>query len=188
MENTKRVSAANRVAALLVAGAIALSGTAIIGSATQADASTADTAVYVVADNDKIIASAPTRIDVAVNPDGTFECPDAASTLLENGSAFGIHVSEIGYAAEDGWNYAENATGADNEIGFYVQPGAGEDVYVADDAKTISSGDWNMAKDGDEGSTIGLECAGEIRNVTKDLASAQHVGTINWAFAAGMLS
>lgn len=147
----------------------------------------ASTNVYLQANSNKLIVSAPTKINMIVQADGTMTGPSAAATQIKNGSAFGIHVSKIQTTAKNGFAL-ESTAKADDSASVTITPGAGTAVNLADtlSGKAITSGtDWNMAKVGATGADINLATVGKLSNITKDLAASQQFAQIDWTFAAG---
>lgn len=76
----------------------------------------------------KKVASAPTRIDVAVAGDSVFTTPSAASTLISNGSIFSIRVSNIEVSMSDPFQAAAatefEKTDLPEAIKFAITPGS----------------------------------------------------------------
>lgn len=147
----------------------------------------ASTNVYLQADSNKLIVSAPTQINMIVQADGTMTGPSAAATQIKNGSAFGIHVSKIQTTAKNSFAL-ESTAKADDSASVTITPGAGTAVNLADtlSGMAITSGtDWNMAKVGATGADINLATVGKLSNITKDLAANQQFAQIDWTFAAG---
>lgn len=180
-----RYAAAALIAAGLIAGAVAPQ------AAFAADAvdGTASTAVYLQADDSKIVASAPTEIHAQVNADGSFVTPDASATQLENGSIFTIHVDKVSATAQGGFSLVADAASAtaDDAVDFQFQPGDGAAIEIADylGGKDVAGSDWDMTKAGTAGATIDLTTEGHINNVTKDLGSEHQFATVAWTFGAG---
>lgn len=189
LENIKEGAARYGMAAL-IAGA-ALFGA--VGTAQTAYAATATTDCYITADDSKIVASAPTRIDVTVNADGTFNTPSPDAVKLTNGSIFGIHVADMTATEEGGFNLVEKSafasTAEDDAIWMSLQPGSGTAVELgsAMTALPLTGTDWNLAKADASGTAdeIGLTSEGAIANVTKDLSTSQQFASVNWTFEAG---
>lgn len=185
-ENSKQKLLAGITA---VALAVGLGVTAL--PVAQAQAAEATTGIYLQADDAKIIASAPTRIDVAVNGDGSFVTPSADSLLIENGSVFAIHVSDMKATALNDFNFVTESEAAsaasENNIWMTVQPGSGAASELADAQSGLALTDsaWAMTKAGSAGDSVALTTEGGISNITKDLAASQQFGQIDWTFAAG---
>lgn len=179
----------------LLAGIAAVALTVGLGAAAlpvaQAHAAEATTGIYLQADDAKLIASAPTRIDVAVNGDGSFVTPSADSLLIENGSVFAIHVSDMKATALNDFNFVTqgeaDSAASENNIWMTVQPGSGSASELADAQSGLALTDdaWAMTKVGSAGDSVALTTEGGISNVTKELASSQQFGQIDWTFAAG---
>lgn len=149
----------------------------------------ATTSIYLKADNTKIVASAPTRIDVAVAGDGSFTTPSAASTLISNGSIFSIRVSNIEVSMSDPF---QAVAGTDFEttklpgaIKFAITPGSGNSFDFANAAKpggvAVNDSSWNMPVNGN----LALSTAGALKNNTADISASKQFADIRWTFAAG---
>ena len=193
-QGAARYAASALIAAGLIAGgaaavaanpadAFALSPSTVAGQMSDGSGNTASTAVYLQADTDKLIVAAPTQINMIVQADGTMTGPSAAATQLQNGSAFGIHVSKIQTTAKNSFAL-ESTAKANDSASVTITPGAGTAVNLADMAIT-SGTDWNMAKVGATGADINLANVGKLSNITKDLAANQQFAQIDWTFAAG---
>lgn len=147
----------------------------------------ASTDVYLQADSNKLIVSAPTQINMIVQADGTMTGPSPAATQIKNGSAFGVHVVNIKATAKGGFALEQTAAASDS-VSMTITPGAGTAVNLAsclNGGKTVANSDWDLTKVGTDGSTIDLATKGTLSNITKDLSYNQQFGTINWTFAAG---
>lgn len=149
----------------------------------------ASTNVYLQADSNKLIVSAPTQINMIVQADGTLTGPSAAATQLQNGSVFGVHVKNIKATAENSFALEETAATSDS-VSMNITPANGTAVNLAsclNGGKDVADSDWNLTKKGTDGATIDLTTGGTLSNVTKDLSTNQQFGTIDWTFAAGNL-
>ena len=193
-QGAARYAAAGLIAAGLMMGAaapaFALDASTVDGTMSNGSNNTASTAVYLQADTDKLIVKAPTQINMLVQADGSLTGPSAAATQLENGSAFGIHVSNIKTTAQNGFALESSAT-ANDSVSLDLKPGSGTAVNAASclSGKAITgTADWNMTKAGTDGKTIDLGTSGKLSNITKDLAANQQFAQIDWTFAAGNLS
>ena len=147
------------------------------------------TNVYLQADSNKLIVSAPTQINMIVQADGTLTGPSAAATQLQNGSVFGVHVKNIKATAENSFALEETAATSDS-VSMNITPANGTAVNLAsclNGGKDVADSDWNLTKKGTDGATIDLTTGGTLSNVTKDLSTNQQFGTIDWTFAAGNL-
>lgn len=149
----------------------------------------ASTNVYLQANSNKLIVSAPTQINMIVQADGTLTGPSAAATQLQNGSVFGVHVKNIKATAENSFAFEETAATSDS-VSMNITPANGTAVNLAsclNGGKDVADSDWNLTKKDTDGATIDLTTGGTLSNVTKDLSTNQQFGTINWTFAAGNL-
>lgn len=161
------------LSACTISPVVAQAANTIDGSAT--------TSINIKADAKKIVASAPTQIALSVDGVGNIIAPEASSVRLENGSIYGIHVSNITAEERNGFNLD---TGNDL-VNLNIKPNNGAVVNMGDclNGKTITTSDWNMTKDSD----IQLTITGTASNITKDLSQAAEFGSISWTFTPGMI-
>lgn len=197
-QGAARYAAAGLIAAGLMMGAAAAPAFAATNAypdvdngtmPTTATGNTVSTAVYLQADSDKLLVKAPTQINMLVQADGTLTGPSADATTIENGSVFGIHVSNIKTEGVSGFAL-DNQTSKSGNVDLNITPNGKTAVNAGSclSGKAITAGtDWNMAKTGTDGATIKLGTSGSVSNITTDLAKGQQFGTINWTFAAGNL-
>ena len=154
---------------------------------TETEQGSADTAVYLEADDSMLVVGAPTEIHVKAKADGTFVTPTAASTQITNGSIFGIHVDKVTATAENSFALVKGTSTSNDAVSYTVTPNSGTAINIADyvDGVDITGSDWDMTKDGTDGDHLNLTTAGSIANVTKDLNTDQKFATLTWTFQAG---
>lgn len=178
-------------------GAAVVSAAALGGPVNQAEAAqtttgTASTNATMSTSASKIIASVPTTIAFSVNGDGTMTGPTAASTLIQNDSVFGIHVSKIATTAANGFTLSTDISKAtaENSVQVSITPASGTAIQLASTTSGIAptKAEWDMSYSGNGSSTIALTSSGKASKITKDLSSQVSFATINWTFAPGMSS
>lgn len=139
---------------------------------------------------DNIAFTVPSSINYVVAADGTLTGPTADATKITNGSNFPIHVSSAQVTAESGWslvtaaNYA--SSNADNAVKLSLGPSGGEiDIATYTSKTDISAahaGDWSMAA---MNGTVGLGSTGAVKNVQKDITTANKFAEIQWYVKSG---
>jgi hypothetical protein len=173
-------------------------------SAADAENGVAKTKVYIVADDTKILASAPSEIHVKINGDGTFITPDATAAKIVNKSIFGIRVSKITVSESNSFNIVNSSaqSSTTDAINMTITPNSGTPIDLSDyknGGKSITdTTDWDIQKasavttgtDGTQTATdeIALTYAGSIANVTKDMGQEHEFAEISWTFAAGTIA
>jgi hypothetical protein len=147
---------------------------------------TASTLVYLQADDSKIIASVPTKVALGVKGDGEFIPPTSGFTV-ENGSQFGIYVSNVKLALTDSFT-----SDSKNKVTLNLTPGSASSatqLTVGDSGNTTSGSVWNISKkNGETNGSLTITPSGKLENISSDLSSETQFGTLTWTFKAGSLS
>jgi hypothetical protein len=174
--------------------------TPTVGEYVNSNNSEADTAVFLQADNSKLLVSVPSQIHVKVNGDGTFITPTASAAALKNLSLFSIHVSSITSKFTSPFVSATDSgvsSSTNNVITYKMGVGTGdttsENSEFSDDADVVTLGadatpsGWSLTKTGTDGASLPVKHEGNIANVASDLDLSVDTEfmSIHWVFAAG---
>jgi hypothetical protein len=162
--------------------------------------SEADTAVFLQADNTKLLVSVPSEVHVKVNGDGTFITPIASAAALKNLSVFSIHVSSIAsqfispfIASTDSSVTSDTTNIVTYKIGVDDGDTTSSDGMFSSNADVVTLGDtvtpsgWTLTKEGTDGASLPVKQEGNINNISNDLDLSidQEFMSIHWVFAAG---
>lgn len=183
-----RIAATAILGCTLAAAAVAPAPALAEDGTTRTETGSASSAAFLMADSSKIVASVPTRIDFAVNGDGTLIGPSAEALKIKNESVFGIRVAKLKAEASNGFTFVADAskTGTDNAVELNIAPAGGTVVKASEITSALGNSDpaWSL----DRGGSVNVEMGGAVANVTNDLSASQQFATINWTFAPGKIS
>jgi predicted secreted protein len=147
-------------------------------------ASTTETQVWIQADDAKIVASAPTKVAFGLQGDGSLIAADASAFTVQNGSRFGIHVSNVNLELTNPFT-----SDGDNEVTLELTPENGSKKTLAEGDNPITGTAWNINKnDGTKDGSLGITASGKLENITADISTETQFGALTWTFASGSLS
>ena len=136
---------------------------------------------------DNIAFSVPTSINFVVNSDGSLSGPQTAQ--IQNHSKFSIHGSSLQVSAANGWNIVADASAAAQANSIDFQIGPANDMLDAyghlTKAAVTTPAEWNMAANS---GVVTLSTAGDVNNVTANIAAQTQVATLHWYVAPGTAS
>ena len=133
---------------------------------------------------DNLAFTVPASINFVAKADGTLIGPEAASTYIENESAFAIHASSFDVDAESPWTIVADATAVSTANAADFSFGPTDDVLNAASYLTKASvgnaSKWNMAAktDADATDRVQLNTSGHVNNVTQGIQSKTKIATI----------
>lgn len=151
---------------------------------------TGSTRVTVVADDENLRFRVPTLIPFVAASDGTLTGPTTESTRIENLSAYGLKVTNVRVATQNGWTHGSDVSASDDSISWYIGPRGAEvdgGAATADTGTDITSPLWNMTyhSDATETDDILLNTDGMVGRVAQDISSPVQVGTVTFTLAPG---
>lgn len=149
----------------------------------------AKTEVGVIADpSAQLDVTVPANVVVAVQADGTLLAPESTAFKIDNGSVFGVHVSQVGVEAAEGFTLLETSAVASastaNNVGMTMTPDGGSAAELAGFATAAAptAGDWDVAQGGE----LGITLAGSMSKIDKSLSdTATKMLTVTWTVAPG---
>lgn len=149
------------------------------------------TEVTVVATDGNLKFRVPTVIPFVADYDGKLQGPSAATTYIENLSAFSIKVTNVKVNPSNGWTHTADIEARDNSVEWQIGP-ASNTVIASKancaDGVSIDNEAWNMSYGGDSVNSdkIYLTTDGQVQRVTKDISSAVQIGTVTFTVAPGV--
>ena len=136
---------------------------------------------------DNIAFSVPTSINFVVNANGSLSGPTNAQ--IQNHSKFAIHGSSLQVSAANGWNIVADASAASQANAIDFQIGPANDMLDAyghlTKAAVTAPAEWNMVANS---GTVALSSAGDVNNVSANIAQETQVATLHWYVAPGSAS
>lgn len=176
----------------VASGVVAVATAATLACAPGAAfaATSGTTQVTLVADEEQMSVTVPSRLAVAVKSDGSFVTPDLA---IQNNSVFSVHVSGIKATVADGFNlvgqdaFAESE--GENTLWMSLTSSGNETIDLGscvDAASATSSGKWvaERAQDGVPGQ-VTVSSDGAIKDFTRASADEQQALNVVFTIKAG---
>jgi predicted secreted protein len=155
-----------------------------VTAGTSQTSNTAQTEVWIQADDSKIVASAPTKVAFGLQGDGSLIAPEESAFTVQNGSRFGIHVSNVNLELKDLFT-----SNGDNKVTLELTPASGSKKTLAEGDNPITGTAWNINKnDGTKDGSLGITASGKLENITADISTETQFGALTWTFASGSLS
>ena len=158
---------------------------------------TGTTEVTIKTNIDNVAFKVPTIIPFVAAADGTLTGPSADATVIENLSAYGLHVTNMKITGNQIWTIEASAKSgkAKNSIDFKVGPTTSlQDAYTATQGSGIDlshNANFDMGYQGIEGGSdkIKLSTSGNVARVTRDIlhvdAKGDQVAQITWTVEPG---
>lgn len=201
MDITKK--AVSTISAIALTASLAVCG--VLGVSTQASAAesnTTDVTLTVTEDMDQVSWTAPTKIPVAVQGDGTLVQPTYGTMMLQNESILPIHVTKIQATAAETWDFTSatdvNVDGTKNLVNMNLVAGAetsgvyaftenATDMVRGFDTSAESVFDMNYKNDSATDDAVSIGVTGKLINhvAGQTFVNETKFATITWTIAPG---